>query len=415
MKKNGEQFFVSLTVSPLKDKDEKIIGVSKIVRDITPHKNAEILLNTTIKNLERSNKALEQFAYTASHDLQEPLRMVTSYTQLLSKRYKDKLDKDAQDFIQYAVDGAARMHNFINNLLEFSRLNTSKSPMMVCDCNVVLEKVRKNMTLFINEANAIITSDGLPKVLAFELQLEQLFRNLISNGIKYNKSSQPAVHISAKEEINEWKFCVKDNGIGIDAKYHERVFGMFQRLHSTEDYSGTGIGLAICRKIVELHGGSIWLESEADKGSSFYFTIPKIAEELKVAFTSNIVSKESYNWQGKTILIAEDYGFNFEILKAIFQETGITIIHAFDGQDAVNKFKVHDEINVILMDIRMPKMDGIEATFCIRQINKTVPILIQSALMDKDDSEKAIAAGCSDYLMKPIDKAMMFAMIDSFF
>ncbi len=414
VKKNGEQFFVSLTVSPLKDKEGKIVGVSKIVRDISSRKSAEELLNITMKNLERSNKELGQFAYVASHDLQEPLRMISSYVQLFSNRYKDKLDNDARDFIHYIVDGAVRMQNLINNLLEFSRLNTSKNPMMLCDCNSVMDKVRENIVMWNEDKKIMISSDVLPNVIAFEKQMEQLFQNLISNGIKYNTSALPMVHIAATEGNSEWRFSVTDNGIGIESKYHESIFGMFQRLHSREEYSGTGIGLAICRKIVEIHGGRIWLESEPGKGSVFYFTLPKIIEESKVTFKKDVINKRSFDWHGKTILIAEDFGFNFEILNAIFQETGIDIIHAVNGIDAVDKLQKHPETDVILMDIRMPKMDGIEATQSIRQFNKTIPVIIQSALMDKEDSEKAIAAGCTDYLMKPIDKELMFAMIDSF-
>jgi PAS domain S-box-containing protein len=243
--------------------------------DITERKKAEEELNDTMTKLFLSNKELEQFAYVASHDLQEPLRMVSSYTQLLAKRYKDKLDTDAHEFIEFAVEGANRMQKLINDLLDFSRLNTRKKMMMITDCNSLLGKVRINLSVMIAEENAVLTNDDLPKVIADETQLMQLFQNLISNGIKYHGDNSSHVHVSAKEEKSEWIFSIKDNGIGIENEFHERIFGIFQRLHSKEEYSGTGIGLAICKRIIDRHGGRIWLESEKDKGTIFYFTIPK--------------------------------------------------------------------------------------------------------------------------------------------
>ena len=229
----------------------------------------------TLASLEKSNKELEQFAYVASHDLQEPLRMVSSYTQLLSKRYRDQLDEDAQEFIGYAVNGAMRMQKLINDLLEFSRLNTRKKAITEVDMHELLGKVRMNLSMMIEERNVIITNDELPQVKVDETQFIQLFQNLISNGIKYNQSETPHIHISAKEEKSEWIFSIKDNGIGIDKQFHERIFGIFQRLHSRNEYSGTGIGLAICKRIIDRHEGRIWLESELEKGTVFYFSIPK--------------------------------------------------------------------------------------------------------------------------------------------
>ncbi|MEI8202713.1 MAG: PAS domain S-box protein [Bacteroidota bacterium] len=243
--------------------------------DISERKKVEEEIKNTLLKLQRSNQELEQFAYVASHDLQEPLRMVSSYTQLLSKRYSDKLDSDAQEFIAYAVSGATRMQTLINDLLDYSRLNTRKKAMLPADCHSVLGKVRINLATMIEERKALITCDELPRVVADETQLIQLFQNLISNGIKYNHSETLHIHISASEEKNEWIFSIKDNGIGMEKEFHERIFRMFQRLHSKNEYSGTGIGLAICKRIVERHGGRIWLESELGKGSVFYFTLAK--------------------------------------------------------------------------------------------------------------------------------------------
>jgi PAS domain S-box-containing protein len=236
---------------------------------------AEESLKKAVTDLERSNKELEQFAYVASHDLQEPLRMVASFTQLLEKRYKDKLDPDAGEYIKYAVEGANRMQQLINDLLTFSRLGTRGRPFESCDCQSVLGKVIANFRRVIDENQALITNDDLPVIMADETQMIQLFQNLIGNAIKFRRKDSPRVHISARKKADEWIFSVRDNGIGIDPQYKERIFIIFQRLHDKEKYTGTGIGLAICKRVVERHGGRIWMESELDKGSTFYFTIPE--------------------------------------------------------------------------------------------------------------------------------------------
>jgi PAS domain S-box-containing protein len=247
-----------------------------IARDITERKREESKLNKVLLDLEHSNKELEQFAYVASHDLQEPLRMVASYTQLLEKRYKDQLDQDAKEFIQFAVDGAIRMQRLINDLLAYSRVGTRGKPHKHTDSHSVLGQAIVNLSTLIEENQAVVTTDDLPPILADESQMVQLFQNLISNAIKFRSGLSPRVHVSAERKENEWIFSVKDNGIGIDPQYKERIFVVFQRLHQKEEYPGTGMGLAICKKIVERHGGKIWVESELQKGSTFYFSVPVI-------------------------------------------------------------------------------------------------------------------------------------------
>jgi signal transduction histidine kinase len=231
-------------------------------------------LSRSNRELEQSNRQLEQFAYVASHDLQEPLRMVSGYTQLLWRRYKEKLDADAAEYIGFAVDGAKRMHGLINDLLAYSRFGTKNTEFARTDCEVVLDRVLKNLEAAAAETNAVITHSPLPIVTADAQQLAQLFQNLIGNGIKYHGSGPPAVHVGCERKGDAWIFSVKDNGIGIDPQYAERIFVIFQRLHTREQYPGTGIGLAICKKIVERHGGRIWVDSEPGKGSTFYFTVP---------------------------------------------------------------------------------------------------------------------------------------------
>ena len=247
--------------------------------DITERKRADEKLKQTLADLKRSNTDLEQFAYVASHDLQEPIRMVSSYVQLLSRRYKDKLDSDADEFIGFAVDGATRMQTLINDLLAFSRVGTRGKPFEPTDCKTLLPQTLANLKVSIDDSGAVITHDALPTVMADGSQLAQVFQNLISNAIKFKGKEPPRVHISAERKGDEWLFSVTDNGIGISLEFFDRIFVVFQRLHGRGEYEGTGIGLAVCKKIVERHGGRMWVESEQGRGATFYFTIPAIRTE----------------------------------------------------------------------------------------------------------------------------------------
>ncbi|HCF96184.1 MAG TPA: hypothetical protein DEW46_14080 [Verrucomicrobia bacterium] len=225
--------------------------------------------------LERSNRELEQFAYVASHDLQEPLRMVSSFTQLLSQRYSDKLDDEAHSWIDFAVEGAERMHGLINDLLEYSRVTTRGGGFEIIDSRVALDHALANLQISLNETGGIVTHGELPHLYANPVQLVQLFQNLIGNAIKFRGRHTPRIHVAAQPRQDHWVFSVTDNGIGIPERHKEKIFVIFQRLHSRREYKGTGIGLALCKRIVERHGGTIWLESEEGKGSTFFFTIPK--------------------------------------------------------------------------------------------------------------------------------------------
>jgi hypothetical protein len=245
-----------------------------VQQELTKRKRAEEKLKETLAELERSNRELEQFAYVASHDLQEPLRMVSSFTQLLARRYKDKLDADANEFITYAVDGANRMQKMISDLLTYSRVGTRGKPFEPICCEAVLDQAVTNLQVAIEESGAVVTHDPLPTLMADGTQLVQLFQNLIGNAIKFRSDVPPEIHIGVERTDSEWRFSVRDNGIGIDPQHHDRIFMIFQRLHSREEYPGTGIGLAICKRIVERHGGRIWVESQPGKGATFYFTIP---------------------------------------------------------------------------------------------------------------------------------------------
>ena len=232
-------------------------------------------LQETLIKLKRSNSELEQFAYVASHDLQEPLRMISSFLQLLQMRYSGQLDSDADEFINFAVEGAKRMQNLIQDLLAYSRVTTKGNEFKDIKMEEALEQALVNLKMSIEENNANITHDPLPIITADYSQMIQLLQNLIGNSIKYRSDKIPEIHISAQEKDNDWIFSVEDNGIGIDPQYSDQVFQIFKRLHTNEEYKGTGIGLAITKRIIERHSGRIWVESELGKGSKFYFTIPK--------------------------------------------------------------------------------------------------------------------------------------------
>ena len=300
---DGHVTWVSTTKMPLKDETGKIVGTFGVSRNVTEQKLTGIELERlagalTVSNagleqanrelrksqdmlvkanheLFRSNAELEQFASVASHDMQEPLRMVVSYLELISQRYGDRLDPDGIDFIRYAVDGAKRMQRLINNLLDYSRLTKQGSLLESTESEKALRHAVDNLKVAIEESGARVAWDPLPTVRADPGLLERLLQNLVANAVKYRSERPPDVHVSAFKQSTEWVFSIRDNGIGIAAGDCERIFGIFQRLNAKESYSGTGLGLAVCKKIVERHGGRIWVESETGKGSTFFFTIPE--------------------------------------------------------------------------------------------------------------------------------------------
>jgi len=275
VRKDGSIVWVDLAIALARDPAGVPQYEIAIFDDITERKHAEAALRQAHEELQRSNAELAQFAYVASHDLQEPLRMVSSYTQLLLRRYGDKLDGNAQEFMAYIVDGAARMKQLIEDLLAYSRVGTRSREFHPLAVEAPLRRAINNLRASIEEAGASITYDALPTVEADELQLSQLFQNLIGNALKFRSASVPRIHVSAKEAEHEWELAVKDNGLGIEPPYFERIFMVFQRLHNKGEYPGTGIGLAICKKVVERHGGRIWVESQLGEGSRFMFTLPK--------------------------------------------------------------------------------------------------------------------------------------------
>jgi PAS domain S-box-containing protein len=295
-KRDGAEFPVELSLSSWKSSAG--LCFAAIIRDATQRKraeeelrrlNQELLagreelekrvaertqeLQKTNEELQRSNAELERFAYVASHDLQEPLRTVAGYVQLLGRRYQDKLDQDAKDFIAFAVDGAARMKNLINGLLEYSRIGRKDMPLQRTNAQVVVEQAIANLHIALKETGASLTYDPLPTVMSDPVLLTEVFQNLIGNAIKFCGDHPPKIHIEAQNKEGLWTFHIQDHGIGIDPKHAARIFEIFQRLHPSDKYPGTGLGLAICKKIIERHGGRIWVDSQRGQGASFYFIL----------------------------------------------------------------------------------------------------------------------------------------------
>ena len=285
IRRDGSRFWAEVVLTAQRNHCGELIGFAKLTRDVTARREQELALQQTAAELARSNADLQQFAYIASHDLQEPLRMVSSYTQLLARRYVGRLDDDADEFIHYAVDGAKRMQALINALLVYARVGSRPMEPQPVDTNAIVDEVLVDLCTVIAESNAHIMHDDLPSVAADTVLLHQVFQNLIGNALKFRGAQPPVVHISAQRLGGEYAFAIRDHGIGIEPQYLERIFTIFQRLHSEQEYAGTGIGLAVCRKVIERLGGRIWAESQPGEGTTFRFTLPATPQSWPTGLT----------------------------------------------------------------------------------------------------------------------------------
>jgi len=285
VRKDGTRFWANVIITALRDKKGVLCGFGKVTRDLTERKRAEEALrqaNATLEQrvvtrtaeLQRSLEDLQQFAHIVAHDLQEPLRMVTSFVQLLAQRYQGRLDTDAGEYIGYAVEGTQRMYQLLQDLLAYARLEAGQHTRAPTDLEQVVADTLKILQPALTESGATVTHGSLPTVVAESRQIGQVVQNLLSNALKFRRPEAPRIHLWAQQQGDEWVIAVQDNGIGIEPRHAERIFGMFQRLHPREAYPGTGMGLAICRKIVERHGGRIWVESTPSQGATFFFTLP---------------------------------------------------------------------------------------------------------------------------------------------
>lgn len=275
MRKDGSLLNISLTISPVKDASGRVVGASKIARDITERVRKDEALGEANRALRQANADLQQFAYSASHDLQEPLRMVRAYSELLNKKFADKLGPAGEEYLRHTVQAAIRMQNLLKDLRIYTQISTAANePAEEIDAGEVLRNTLQGLGVAISESGASIEATALPRVRMHEFQLEQVFQNLIANSIRYRKDLPPRIKISAVLQDNDYVFSVQDNGIGIEPQFREQIFGIFKRLHSGAEYPGTGMGLAICQRIVERGGGRIWVDSEPGQGSTFRFTVP---------------------------------------------------------------------------------------------------------------------------------------------
>jgi PAS domain S-box-containing protein len=291
IRKDGSLLNISLTISPMKDADGRIIGASKIARDISERVRQERALQEANAALKQANDDLQQFAYSASHDLQEPLRMVAAYSQLLKAKFGDKLGPEGDEYIGHTVQGALRMEGLLRDLRIYTQVSMAdREAIEETDAGEVLKQALLNLEVAIKDSGASISYTALPQIRMHEFQLGQVFQNLIANAIRYRSEKPPRLHIAAERQGEHWLFSVQDNGIGIEPQFQEQIFGLFKRLHSAAQYPGTGMGLAICQRIIERSGGRIWVESEPGKGSIFYFTIPaiKVAPLLEVRTSPGI-------------------------------------------------------------------------------------------------------------------------------
>lgn len=385
------------------------------VRDITERKHAAEELERRVQQrtaeLTMSNEQLRQFAKIASHDLQEPLRAIQGFSTLLAESARGKLDKDCQDFIGFILDGTQRMQQLIESVLIHSNVKTEEFADVITDCDSVIEEVLANLHASIKETGAYFQVDNLPEVPVERWQLIQLFQNLISNAIKYRSAEPPKIIVSAEKSVNEWLFSVRDNGIGIDAEYQEKIFDMFARLHGQTEYSGTGMGLAICKKIVTVHGGKIWVESKVGQGSIFLFTLPAVRKMQRRSAMDNDIQ----------IMLAEDSPSDIRLTEEALKRSDLkytltVVLDGVEAMDYLNKLKKSGSEqlpDIILLDLNMPRKNGHQVLAEIKddpQLKK-IPVVLLTVSQRDEDVMEALKLKMNYYVAKPVTAQKLSVLI----
>jgi PAS domain S-box-containing protein len=409
VRKDGTTFWGSIVITALHDEENQVIGFTKVTRDLTERKLAEDKLRQHLRQLEFQNRELEQFAYVASHDLQEPLRTITSFVGLLDESYRGKLDPEADRYLRYVLEASERMRDLIKALLDYSRLGRERI-LETVDCQKILEEVVSDLHTAIQETNAIIRAESLPTVSAFPTELKLLFQNLISNAIKFRKNTvAPEITVEAEKKGGGWEFSVADNGIGIEEKFLEKIFVIFQRLHPRTKYEGTGIGLAHCKKIAGLHGGEIWAKSEPGKGSTFYFTLKAIKMDQKLDCVLLIDDDEPTNF------------LNERILKKVNFANKIRSVQT--AREALNSIAYGDggpRPDLIFLDINMPGLNGWDfleeySKLPIPEEEKAVIVMLTSSFNPDDRKKASEMAEVAAFESKPLTETAVKNILKKFF
>jgi len=447
---NAKQYMLAVVrdISERKNSEEKLQKLNNMLaktnkqlqEEVSVHEQTESKLRLQserfarqTEKLKHSNMYLEQFAYIASHDLKEPLHTIESFSKLLAKSYKGKLDSNADEFIGYITNASSRMGELITALMKYSHTEKMEHILKDVNCNDVLKESIENLQLQIKEKNAVITHDHLPTITGNSIQILQLFQNIINNAIKACKDKQPQISVKAKEDKGRWIFSISDNGIGIKPEFHERIFVIFRKVHTHEDFSGVGIGLSICKRIVDLHGGDIWVKSELGKGSTFYFTLSGIDTAQKQVVTKDEeITKDAQKVTNKTptklkhLLVVDDDLGGIAIFENMIKEYDVdfTVSYVTNGTSAIDyvfgngkysERSEYPECKVILLDINMPGLNGFEVLEAIRKESrfKNIGIGMFTVSSRPADKDKALRMGANKYISKGYDFEKIFSEIEN--
>ncbi|HYP23572.1 MAG TPA: PAS domain S-box protein [Actinomycetota bacterium] len=398
-RKDGRILDVSLTISPVRDADGVVVGASTIARDVTERREAQEALERYTREIEQSNRDLERFAYVVSHDLAEPLRMISSFVQLLGEEFGDRLDDRGREYVDFVLEGSARMRALIDDLLAYSRLGSEAVAVTAVDLGVVAGRVVDVLAVAIHEAGAEVTVDDLPEVAADAIKIEQLLRNLVANALKFRREDEaPRVHIDAGRVAGGCRICVSDNGIGIEPRHSERVFEMFQRLHTRDEFPGTGVGLTICKRIVDLHEGRIWFEPNEPHGTRFCFTIP---------------DRDRVEQEAVHVLLVEDNPGDVLLMRQGLATWNHPVeVHVVsNGEEALDFLRREGPHagaaapDLVLLDVNLPRLKGDEVLARMRADPSLERIPV--AVMSSSSAEARIAAAydstTTTFVLKPMD------------